>query len=93
VHLAHLAGGRGSFDPAAVEGARVDAAAARAWAGRLARLDLAARVVLGVEPERADVLPAGLAVLAAVLDRLGAAQVRVSGRGLRHGIALDLLGA
>ncbi len=65
---------------------RVGGPAGRPDAGRAPRVPRS-------RAERADILPAGLAVLAAVLDRIGAREVRVSGFGLRHGIARELLGA
>ena len=56
---------------------------------RLGEIDstaLAARH--GVDPARARVLPGGLEVLAAVLERYGLDRVTVSHRGLRHGMIL-----
>lgn len=93
VHLGACAAGLARFDPRAVEGLRVASARAGEWADRLAGLTRDARLAFPIEAERADILPAGLAVLAAVLDRIGAREVRVSGFGLRHGIARELLGA
>jgi exopolyphosphatase / guanosine-5'-triphosphate,3'-diphosphate pyrophosphatase len=50
------------------------------------------RQVPGVRPERADIIVAGLAVAAELLDTLGASHVRVSGFGLREGLLLEMTG-
>jgi exopolyphosphatase/guanosine-5'-triphosphate,3'-diphosphate pyrophosphatase len=63
-----------------------------AWIERLARLGVAERTRLaGLDPGRADVIVAGLVVLAGVLERLDARRFSVSGRGVRHGVALRAL--
>jgi exopolyphosphatase/guanosine-5'-triphosphate,3'-diphosphate pyrophosphatase len=51
----------------------------------------AARIA-GLRPNRAPVLPGGLAILAAVFDELGLSAMKVSGAALRHGVLYDLLG-
>lgn len=91
VNLACLAGGFARFDHERAEGARVPARAAREWAERLAALDLDARRAHPLEADRAWILPAGLSALAATLERVGAEDMRVTGRGLRFGVARDLL--
>lgn len=91
VNLASWSTRAARFEPAALEGARVPASAAGELAALLAQRSLARRRELPIEAERADVLPAGLAALTAVLARIGAEEIRVSGRGLRHGIVRELL--
>lgn len=51
------------------------------------------RSIPGLNPDRADSIVAGTAVLMAVMDLVGAGEVTVSGQGLREGLALDALGA
>src|SRR5881394_3679877 len=46
----------------------------------------------GLRPNRAPVLPGGVAILGAVFDELGVDQMRVSDGALRHGVLYDLLG-
>lgn len=46
----------------------------------------------GLRPNRAPVLPGGLAILNAVLDELGIDALKVSDGALRHGVLYDLLG-
>src|SRR5438067_4053201 len=48
--------------------------------------------IAGLRPNRAPVLPGGLAILVAVLDELGIEAMKVSEGALRHGVLYDLLG-
>jgi exopolyphosphatase/guanosine-5'-triphosphate,3'-diphosphate pyrophosphatase len=48
--------------------------------------------IAGLRPNRAPVLPGGVAILGAVLDELGIETLRVSEGALRHGVLYDLLG-
>src|SRR5713101_2735636 len=48
--------------------------------------------VAGLRPNRAPVLPGGLAIMNAVLDELGIEAMKVSEGALRHGVLYDLLG-
>ena len=45
----------------------------------------------GLQPKRADVILAGACVLQVIMDRLGADELIVSDRGLRHGLAWERL--
>ncbi len=91
VNLGACAAGLAQFDPRAVEGVCVDAADVATWAERLALCTRAERLDWPIEPERADILPAGLALLAAILARLDAGEVRICTLGLRHALARELL--
>jgi exopolyphosphatase/guanosine-5'-triphosphate,3'-diphosphate pyrophosphatase len=90
VNLACLEQGFERFDHLRAEGVRLDLESARRWAERLAALPLERRSALPLEPERAAILPAGLACAAAALERLAPAGLRVSGRGLRYGVLREL---
>jgi exopolyphosphatase/guanosine-5'-triphosphate,3'-diphosphate pyrophosphatase len=80
------------YDDARVEGYALSTAELARWTERLARLGVAERKRLpGLEPGRADVIVAGLLVLEGVLARLDATHFEVSGRGVRHGVALRML--
>ncbi|HZD19815.1 MAG TPA: exopolyphosphatase [Burkholderiales bacterium] len=46
----------------------------------------------GLRPNRAPVLPGGVAIMKAVFDELGIDSMRVSEGALRHGVLYDLLG-
>lgn len=92
VNLGCLVAGAQAFDHRVAAGVEVDAEAARTWARRVGELGLEDRLDLPVEPTRADVLPAGLWILARLLERLDPSRATVSTRGLRHGLARTLLG-
>ena len=47
------------------------------------------RKIVGLQPKRADVILAGSCILRAILKLLGAAEVTISDRGIRHGLAFD----
>jgi exopolyphosphatase/guanosine-5'-triphosphate,3'-diphosphate pyrophosphatase len=48
--------------------------------------------IAGLRPNRAPVLPGGVAIMSAVFDELGLESVKVSDGALRHGVLYDLLG-
>src|SRR5688572_10552203 len=48
--------------------------------------------VAGLRPNRAPVLPGGLAIMSAAFDELGLEAIKVSEAALRHGVLYDLLG-
>jgi exopolyphosphatase/guanosine-5'-triphosphate,3'-diphosphate pyrophosphatase len=48
--------------------------------------------IAGLRPNRAPVLPGGIAIMGAVFDELGLESVKVSDGALRHGVLYDLLG-
>jgi exopolyphosphatase/guanosine-5'-triphosphate,3'-diphosphate pyrophosphatase len=50
------------------------------------------RQVAGLQPERGDIIVAGVAVAAELLELVGAAAVTVSGFGLRDGLLLEMVG-
>ncbi len=80
------------YDGARVHGLRMSREDVARVVERLAALDLAARrQVPGMEPKRADVIVAGGLVALALLEHWGAGSVRVSDRGVRWGLAEELL--
>jgi exopolyphosphatase / guanosine-5'-triphosphate,3'-diphosphate pyrophosphatase len=81
------------YDATKVHGARLAATEISATVARLCDLPLAERRTLpGLQPKRADVIPAGALILEAAARRLGANEVRVSDRGLRWGLLADRFG-
>jgi exopolyphosphatase / guanosine-5'-triphosphate,3'-diphosphate pyrophosphatase len=50
------------------------------------------RAVPGLRPERADIIVAGLAAAAELLQLLSAADVAVNRYGLREGLLLEMVG-
>ena len=49
------------------------------------------RRVPGINPERADIIIGGAAILQTVMETVGATSIRISDRGLREGIIVDRL--
>jgi exopolyphosphatase / guanosine-5'-triphosphate,3'-diphosphate pyrophosphatase len=79
------------YDATRVHGHRLTRSAVDRLATRLATLDLSQRRSLpGMEPARADVLVVGSAIVRAVLEWSGAAELVVSDRGVRWGLAEEL---
>ena len=80
-----------SYDSMRVHGYTLTRSAVDRLATHLATLTLAERRVLrGMEPARADVLVVGSAIAQAVLEWSGAAELVVSDRGVRWGLAEEL---
>ena len=51
------------------------------------------RTVVGLQPERAEVILAGACIVRTVLDKLGKDSLTVSDRGLRHGVLMERFGS
>jgi exopolyphosphatase/guanosine-5'-triphosphate,3'-diphosphate pyrophosphatase len=51
------------------------------------------RAIVGLQPKRADVILAGACIVRTVMDKLGAQELTVSDRGLRHGVLIERFGA
>ncbi len=82
------------YEPAKVHGAQMPMGELTAAVDRLCSTPLAARRKLpGLQPKRADVIPAGALVLEAAARRLGVDSVRISDRGLRWGLLADRFGS
>lgn len=94
-NLAALESGTAIGDPQAattLHGRRLSRAQVEQQIARLAAVPLSERRTLpGLEPDRADVIVAGALIQARAMDRLGAAEVIVSLRGLRYGLLYGLL--
>ena len=81
-----------SYDSTRVHGYTLKRQAVARLAARLASIGLAQRRALpGMEPARADVLVVGSAIALAVLEWSGAAELVVSDRGVRWGLAEELV--
>ena len=79
------------YDSARVHGRTLTRSSVERLATRLASLDLTQRRALpGMEPARADVLVVGSVIAQAVLQWSGAAELVVSDRGVRWGLAEEL---
>ena len=89
--LAALDLGLAAYDPARVQGHVLTRAAIERQRRRLNALDVAGRAALPcLEPGRADLIVAGVAIVEATLDHLGAEQLTVSDWSLREGLVVEL---
>lgn len=78
------------YDASKVHGATMTTAEVQAISEKLRSLDLEARKKLpGLQPKRADVIPAGATILEESMNAVGAADLIVSDRGLRWGLLAD----
>lgn len=79
-----------AYDPELVEGSRLSRDQVAALLELLRGKTIAERkLVVGLEPKRADVILAGAALALGIMDRLGCGLLTVSDRGLRHGLMHD----
>jgi len=82
------------YDAARVQGGTLTLAELEALADKMCHLPLAERQKLpGLQPKRADVIPAGGLILLESLRALGLERCRVSDRGLRWGLLAYRFGA
>lgn len=80
------------YDADRVQGFRIASASVDRLLARLLELSVSEkRLLRGLEPARADVIAGGAAIYARLLHRVGAAELVVSDRGVRWGLAFELL--
>jgi exopolyphosphatase / guanosine-5'-triphosphate,3'-diphosphate pyrophosphatase len=88
--LAAVRLGLTTYDAGAVTGLRLAPAAVAELAARLAGLSVAARKALpGIEPARADVIAAGAAIFARVVEVVDAPVLITCDRGIRWGVVYE----
>jgi exopolyphosphatase / guanosine-5'-triphosphate,3'-diphosphate pyrophosphatase len=81
------------YDPDAVTGLRLSPSSVADLHARLCRATTAERrAIAGIEPERADVIAAGVAIYARALARTNATVMIACDRGIRWGLAFEKLG-
>ena len=74
------------FDPDKIDGTLISTAEVDGLLSRVVQMPLESRKALeGMEPGRADIFPAGLAILSGVLQFYCLPEIRVSVRGVRYG--------
>ncbi|MDQ3102402.1 MAG: Ppx/GppA family phosphatase [Actinomycetota bacterium] len=89
--LAAIELGLESFDPAVVEGHDLSLESVQQSCSRLASLPLEARrEVIGVDPDRAPTIVAGVVILIKAMRAFGLSRVEVSERDILYGAALEL---
>jgi hypothetical protein len=85
--------GLAAYDPELVQGAVLDRAEVDRQIELYRSRDAEARrVVVGLQPKRAEVILAGACIVRTVMDKLGQQRLTVSDRGLRHGPLIDRFG-
>jgi exopolyphosphatase/guanosine-5'-triphosphate,3'-diphosphate pyrophosphatase len=90
--LAAIAGGFTIHDGALVHGTRLSRGEISRITRKLSSLTLSERLGLaGLDPQRADVIVVGAALVEAILERSRAEEVVVSDRGVRWGLAAEAL--
>jgi exopolyphosphatase / guanosine-5'-triphosphate,3'-diphosphate pyrophosphatase len=93
-NLAAVRHGLATYDPDVVQGTVLDAAEIDRQIGLYReRTADERRAIVGLQPNRAEVILAGACIVRTVLAKLGRDALTVSDRGLRHGIVIERFGA
>jgi exopolyphosphatase/guanosine-5'-triphosphate,3'-diphosphate pyrophosphatase len=83
-----------TYDPEVIQGSTLQRAEVERQMERYRRLDAdGRRVIVGLQPQRAEVILAGACIVRTVMERLGQDALTVSDRGLRHGILVERFGS
>jgi exopolyphosphatase/guanosine-5'-triphosphate,3'-diphosphate pyrophosphatase len=86
--------GLATYDADAVQGAVLDRTEIDRQIELYRSRDAGARrEIVGLQPNRADVILAGACIVRTVMEKLGRDSLTVSDRGLRHGLLIDKFGA
>jgi len=86
--------GLATYDPDAVHGAILERGDVDQQIEMYRTRDAdARRTIVGLQPQRADVILAGACIVRTVMDKLKQERVTVSDRGLRHGVLIDRFGS
>ena len=74
------------FDPDTCEGMTMSRSEVASWGRRIARMSMAERrQIVGLMPQRADIIPSGIAILEAAMRSFGISQMRLSAHGNMDG--------
>ncbi len=85
--------GLATYDPAVVQGTVLDRAEIDRQIEVYRSRDAdARRAIIGLQPKRAEVILAGACIVRTVMEKLGKDSLRVSDRGLRHGVLAERFG-
>jgi exopolyphosphatase/guanosine-5'-triphosphate,3'-diphosphate pyrophosphatase len=89
-NLAAVKHGLAQYDASIVQGTMLDRAEVDRQIELFRARDAAERrSVVGLQPQRAEIILAGACIVRTVLDKLGKDSLTVSDRGLRHGVLAD----
>ncbi len=82
------------YDPNVVQGTILDRAEIEHQIELYRSQDAEARrMIVGLQPKRAEVILAGACIVRTVMEKLGQETLKVSDRGLRHGVLAERFGA
>jgi exopolyphosphatase/guanosine-5'-triphosphate,3'-diphosphate pyrophosphatase len=82
--------GLATYDPAVIQGTVLDRAEVDRQIEVYRSRDAdARRTIIGLQPKRAEVILAGACIVRTVMEKLGKDSLRVSDRGLRHGVLAE----
>ncbi len=92
-NLAAVQHGLAAYDPEVVQGTKLerDEVDRQIELYRTRSAD-ERRSIVGLQPQRAEVILAGACIVRTVLDKLGVSSLIVSDRGLRHGVLVERFG-
>lgn len=83
-----------AYDPTVVQGSVVDGAEIDRQIELYRTRDAEARrAIVGLQPNRAEVILAGACIVRTIMDKLGQQRFTVSDRGLRHGVLAERFAA
>jgi exopolyphosphatase / guanosine-5'-triphosphate,3'-diphosphate pyrophosphatase len=92
-NMAAVKHGLARYDPDVVQGTVLDRDEIDRQIELYRERDTAGRrSVVGLQPKRSDVILAGTCIVRTVMEKLGAPQLTVSDRGLRHGLLAERFG-
>jgi exopolyphosphatase/guanosine-5'-triphosphate,3'-diphosphate pyrophosphatase len=79
------------YDPAIIQGSKLTLDDVDAQIQMYASMSVEQRKsITGLQPKRAEVILAGACIVKAIMSLTGTAELTISDRGLRHGLAFDL---
>jgi exopolyphosphatase/guanosine-5'-triphosphate,3'-diphosphate pyrophosphatase len=82
------------YDPDVIQGATLDRAEIDRQIEMYGSMDAGdRRSIVGLQPNRAEVILAGACIARTIMDKLGQQSMTVSDRGLRHGLIVERFGA
>ncbi|MCL2378681.1 MAG: Ppx/GppA family phosphatase [Defluviitaleaceae bacterium] len=80
------------YNPDVIQGSKLTMADVEAQIAEYSSRSIEERKeITGLQPKRADVILAGACILKVIISRLGVDKLIISDRGLRHGLAFDML--
>jgi exopolyphosphatase/guanosine-5'-triphosphate,3'-diphosphate pyrophosphatase len=92
-NIAAVKHGLARYDPDVVQGTMLDRAEIDRQIELYRSMDAATRRgIVGLQPNRAEVILAGACVIRTVMEKLGKTSLTVSDRGLRHGVLAERFG-